>query len=53
VEKDLEAVSYLQMIDWVSKNTDPESCMKKRIHKTNSNPMSGFVGIKLKEREII
>lgn len=47
-DNDLDAVSYMQMLDWISKNTDPERCMKKRIHRTGSNPLSGYAGIKIK-----
>ena len=44
----LDAVSYIQMVEWISKSVDPESCQKKRIHRTGTNPLAGYVGIKLK-----
>lgn len=47
-ENELDAVPYIQLLEWISKNTDPEMCEKKRIHRTNSNPLSGFAGIKIR-----
>lgn len=47
-DNDLDTVPYLQMIDWISRNTDPERCTKKRIHRTGNNPLAGYAGIKIK-----
>ena len=47
-ENEMDAVSYLQMLEWIRRNTDSDRCAKKRVHKTHANPMAGFVGIKLK-----
>jgi putative DNA primase/helicase len=47
-ENDLDAVPYLDFLSWIEKNTDPEMCVKKRIHRTNANPLSGFAGIRLR-----
>jgi putative DNA primase/helicase len=47
-ENALEPIAYLNVLDWISHNVDPDMCCKKRIHKTNANPMSGFAGIKIK-----
>lgn len=44
----LEPVPYLNMLNWINYNVDPNVCCKKRIHKTNANPMSGFAGIKIR-----
>ena len=44
----LEPIAYLNVLDWIIHNVDPDMCCKKRIHKTNANPMSGFAGIKLR-----
>ena len=48
-ENEMDPVSYMQMLDWIAKNTDPERCEKKRIHKSKANPMSGFAGIKVNQ----
>ncbi len=47
-ETGLESITYLGMLDWINHHTDSRMCYKKRIHKTNANPLSGFVGVKLK-----
>lgn len=46
-DNELDPVQYTQMIEWISKNTDPEMCRKKRIHKTGTNPLAGFAGIRI------
>jgi putative DNA primase/helicase len=46
-DNELDPVQYTQMLEWISKNTDPEMCRKKRIHKTGTNPLAGFAGIRI------
>ncbi len=46
----LDAVPYSNMLDWISRNVDSNLCQKKRIHKTGSNPLSGFIGIKIRNQ---
>ena len=46
-DNELDPVQYTQMLEWISKNTDPEMCRKKRIHKTGTNPLAGFSGIRI------
>jgi putative DNA primase/helicase len=48
-ENELDAVQYIEFLGWIEKNTDPEMCVKKRIHRTNANPLSGFAGIKIRK----
>ena len=48
-KNELEAVSYPHMQDWISRNVDLDLCQKKRIHKTGSNPLSGYSGIQIRK----
>ena len=47
-ENALEPIAYLNVLDWISHNVNPDMCCKKRIHRTNANPLSGFAGIRLR-----
>ena len=49
--QDLQPISYKNMKDWIHNNIDPDLVHEKRIHKTNSNPRAGYVGIHLSTQE--
>ncbi len=45
-EQGVERVTYNRFIEWCTRNLD--GVIRKRIHHTNHNPVSGFVGLKWK-----
>ena len=42
-----EPVYYTKMREWIEAHVDPDLCVAKRIHKTATNPRSGYCGIKI------
>lgn len=44
-------ISHANMKAWIRQNIDPRLCYEKRLHKTNSNPRAGYVGIHLSTQE--
>lgn len=45
-ENNYEIAPYNNTVKWISKNVPKSECSHKRIHKTNENPRSGYVGIR-------
>ena len=44
-------ISHTNMKAWIRQNIDPRLCYEKRLHKTNTNPRAGYVGIHLSTQE--
>lgn len=47
-ERNLEAIPLNSIKPWVASNIPQNECSHKRLHKTNDNPKSGFIGVKFK-----
>ena len=45
------SLPYTKFIGWLTENN--EGCVKKRIHKTGSNPLSGLTGIRWKNMDLM
>lgn len=42
-----DPIYYTKMREWIESHVDSELCVAKRIHKTATNPRSGYCGIKI------